>query len=256
MNYTFLVIGERCLDVFVYGEVKRLSPEAPIPVFSPVLRNKNDGMAKNVYNNLFSLISKGNDESQLFGIFSDEGMVKTRYVDQKSNHYFIRVDEGDTSLPIKFSKYNKSFIHQADCILISDYNKGFLSEVDIRAIASHKKENAVIFLDSKKKLSKETINVIDYVKFNKEEATLNEALCREFPQKIIITKGSEGAYHDGCSYTFQPKITMDVSGAGDTFLAALAYYYMKDKNHFITNGIINANTCASEVVSKRGVSVI
>ena len=123
MSYTFLVIGEKCLDVFIYGEVKRLSPEAPVPVFNPLHRVKNDGMAKNVYNNLFSLISQGSDNSELLGVFSDEGIIKTRYVDYKSNHSFLRVDEGDTSLPIKFSKYNKSMITKADCIIISDYNK-------------------------------------------------------------------------------------------------------------------------------------
>ena len=39
----FLVIGEKCLDVFVYGEVLRLSPEAPVPVFQPVRKVENGG---------------------------------------------------------------------------------------------------------------------------------------------------------------------------------------------------------------------
>lgn len=254
MSYKFLVIGERCLDVFVYGEAKRLSPEAPIPVFSPTNRVKNDGMAKNVYNNLFSLISKGNDDSELFGIFCDEGMVKTRYVEEKSNHSFLRVDEGDTSLEIKFSKYNKSMITKADCIIISDYNKGFLSEADIRAIASYKKEDAVIFLDSKKKISEGTAKFIDFIKFNKSESLLNEYICQHFPEKVIITKGSEGAYYDSHHFPTDKKVTIDVSGAGDTFLASLAYYYMKEREILIA--ISKANQCALKVVSERGVTTI
>ena len=113
MAYTFLVIGEKCLDVFVYGEVKRLSPEAPIPVFNPTDRVKNDGMAKNVYNNLFSLIGKENQNYEIYGIFSEEGSTKTRYVEQKSNHSFLRVDEGDISLPFKFSNCPLPFIYSA-----------------------------------------------------------------------------------------------------------------------------------------------
>ena len=254
MSYTFLVIGEKCLDVFIYGEVKRLSPEAPVPVFNPLHRVKNDGMAKNVYNNLFSLISQGSDNNELLGVFSDKGIIKTRYVDYKSNHSFLRVDEGDTSLPIKFSKYNKIMITKADCIIISDYNKGFLSETDIRAIASYKKDGAVIFLDSKKKLSEGTAKFIDFIKFNKPESLLNEYVCQHFPEKVIITKGSEGAIYNNRHFPTQQKVTIDVSGAGDTFLAALAFYYMQNKD--INKAIIKANECALKVVSQRGVSII
>lgn len=254
MSYTFLVIGDRCLDVFVYGEVKRLSPEAPVPVFNPIHRVKNDGMAKNVYNNLFSLISQENTNDEIYGLFSEEGSVKTRYVEYKSNHSFLRVDESDESDSIAFSKYHRALISKADCIIISDYNKGFLSDIDIRAIVSHKKEDAVVFLDSKKKVSKETANAVDFIKFNKEEATLNEDIWRCNPDKIIVTKGSEGAYFNNQHFPTQKKVTIDVSGAGDTFLASLAYYYMTDKDIF--KAITKANECALKVVSQRGVSVI
>ena len=47
-----LVIGELCIDRFVYGEVKRLSPEAPVPVFNPKDIIENKGMAGNVVENL------------------------------------------------------------------------------------------------------------------------------------------------------------------------------------------------------------
>ena len=100
----FLVIGEKCRDVFVYGEVTRLSPEAPVPIFKPNRITENGGMAQNVYNNLFSLIEK---KSSIIGHFCHEEIRKTRYVDDKSNHYFIRIDENDTSRPIEFIKFAK-----------------------------------------------------------------------------------------------------------------------------------------------------
>jgi hypothetical protein len=46
------VIGEICTDIFVYGETKRLSPEAPVPVFNPLFTDENPGMAGNAVENL------------------------------------------------------------------------------------------------------------------------------------------------------------------------------------------------------------
>ena len=50
-----LIIGDSCTDVFVYGDITRLTPEAPVPVFNPIRTVKNDGMAKNVANNVEAL---------------------------------------------------------------------------------------------------------------------------------------------------------------------------------------------------------
>ena len=50
-----LVVGDSCKDVFVYGNIERISPEAPIPVFVPTREESNDGMARNVSNNVESL---------------------------------------------------------------------------------------------------------------------------------------------------------------------------------------------------------
>ena len=47
-----LVIGESCKDIFIYGDAKRLSPEAPIPVIEPTHQIENEGMASNVKNNI------------------------------------------------------------------------------------------------------------------------------------------------------------------------------------------------------------
>ena len=47
-----LVVGDSCKDVFVYGKVNRLTPEAPVPVFNPTATKTNDGMARNVSNHV------------------------------------------------------------------------------------------------------------------------------------------------------------------------------------------------------------
>ena len=49
-----LIVGDSCKDIFIYGEITRLSPEAPVPVLNPLKEISNDGMAKNVVNNVES----------------------------------------------------------------------------------------------------------------------------------------------------------------------------------------------------------
>ena len=50
-----LIVGDSCKDVFIYGDIKRLTPEAPVPVFYPLREIQNYGMAKNVANNVEAL---------------------------------------------------------------------------------------------------------------------------------------------------------------------------------------------------------
>lgn len=247
----FLVIGEKCKDVFIYGSSTRLSPEAPVPIFQPLRTVENEGMAQNVYNNLFSLIEK---KASVVGHFSSEGIRKTRLVDDKSNHYFIRIDENDIVDPIAINEYLIRIIKNADCILISDYNKGFLALSDIWKICQEKKKGAVIFLDSKKELTGGVMDVVDFIKLNEYEYKNNRFQAQMFKEKIIITLGAKGARYNDQDFPGIKKITNDVSGAGDTFLAALAFYYMERKD--IKYAIEKANKAASEVVSERGVSVI
>ena len=97
-----LVIGEKCFDIFVYGEVNRLSPEAPIPVLIPKNIVTGDGMGKNVVNNLLT-ISK-NDNYEIGFIHQEKVIAKTRFVEEKSNYPFLRVDEGEEDIDrIEFS---------------------------------------------------------------------------------------------------------------------------------------------------------
>ena len=51
----FLVIGDSCIDIFIYGEIERIAPEAPVPIIRPIDKVENDGMAKNVRNNVRAL---------------------------------------------------------------------------------------------------------------------------------------------------------------------------------------------------------
>jgi D-beta-D-heptose 7-phosphate kinase/D-beta-D-heptose 1-phosphate adenosyltransferase len=174
---------------------------------------------------------------------------------------FLRVDEGDNDNERKvINKLLQKLIKSSDTIIISDYNKGFLEEEDIVKILNFTNiTKQTVFLDTKKILSKKILGNLSFVKLNYNEFENNFAkdydLLDIYDEKVIVTKGGEGAYYMGTEYPLEEQSqTIDVSGAGDTFLAALAFYYSKDET--IEDSIKFANKMASEVVKKRGVSII
>lgn len=242
-----LVLGECCDDIFIYGESKRLSPEAPVPVFVPHLTTTNDGMAGNVVRNLKSL----SDDVSLNLICQSEKIKKTRIIDEKSNHMFIRIDEGEEHIETINLDDNKiQNLKESDIVIVSDYNKGFLDEKSLIEIGKNAK---LSILDSKKSLSVDIINSFTFIKVNEHEYNNNKFLVKCSPYKFIITLGMNGCMYNGKTYPSPyPKQTMDVSGAGDTFTASFILKYHQTRD--IEKSIIFANEMASIVVSHRGVS--
>jgi bifunctional ADP-heptose synthase (sugar kinase/adenylyltransferase) len=243
-----LVIGEKCFDVFVYGEVNRLSPEAPIPVLIPKNIVTGEGMGKNVVNNLIA-ISK-DDDYEIGFVHQEKAIAKTRFVEEKSNHPFLRVDEGEEDVDrLEWSDEVIEEISNADAVIVSDYNKGFLFQEDLIKIAELSK---LCVLDTKKKLDSETINSYDFVKLNESEFKNNYTEDDRLLDRIIITLGSKGAKHKNILYPSEsPKETIEVSGAGDTFIAAFTIKYLEFKD--VSVSITFANKMANKVVAKRGV---
>jgi len=245
-----LIIGEHCTDVYVYGEVNRLSPEAPIPVINPIRYIKNSGMAGNVYQNVLSLVKN----SEVLHWSQSESITKTRYVHEKSNQMLLRVDEGESKSvdPLTFlSPDMLQTIRESDLIIISDYNKGYLTEEMIIRIS---KESKLSLLDTKKKLNSNTIENITFVKLNEIESKHNQEIVEKHPEKFILTLGSKGAkYKDKIYPSNKPQETIDVSGAGDSFIASFGLMYLKTSD--IDQSIEFANDVCSDVVNKRGVSL-
>ena len=241
-----LVIGESCRDIYQYGDCTRLSPEAPFPVFK-VNRKKdtNGGMAKNVCNNVMSLGA----DVKLCTNSNWETISKIRYVDYRSNYIIVRVDHDEDS----FGRVDLSNIDfdEYDAVIISDYNKGYLTQEDIQTIANR---HPVTFLDSKKILGK-WIEDIKYVKINNFEfERTKHKIPKRLMNKFIVTLGPDGCRHKNKNYPV-PKVEIkDTSGAGDTFVAALAVEYVRTND--IEKAITFANQCATTVVQKRGVSSV
>jgi len=238
-----LVIGEVCVDNFIYCSTTRLSPEAPVPVLNPIRITTNSGMAGNTMANVRALAP----DSNVMHLMQEESITKTRYVEEKSNHMFFRLDEGENDVtPFKWSMAVDIMLGEADIVIVSDYNKGFLGDADLKEIA---RKSKLSILDSKRKLTNDIIKDFTFVKLNESENKNNPNLTTD---NIIVTLGKKGALYNGILYESpNPQDTIDVSGAGDTFTAAfiVKFYETLEESYSIRF----ANEKASEVVSKRGV---
>ena len=240
-----LVIGDSCKDIFIYGDIKRVCPEAPVPVFNPTHQTETGGMAKNVVRNLEAL---GCDVEF---ISNDNSIKKIRYVDSRSNQMVLRVDENDNCRKINGDEvdYIENNVNKFDAVIISDYCKGFLDETIINWIA-YKCKN--VFLDTKKEIG-DWIDKIDFIKINELEYEKN---YRGEPDndKLIVTLGSKGCRYMKEIFPVEEVPVKDVSGAGDTFMAGLVTEYIKTKD--IRKAIQFAQECTTKVVQKPGVVTI
>ena len=244
MSKRILLIGESCVDVFVYGSCSRLCPDVPAQILDETHITKNGGMAMNVRNNIESLGGQ-------VDILTNEGwesIHKTRLCDEASNYVFCRWDSKANIERVKgleniqFSDY--------DLCAISDYNKGFLTNEDIWQIST----KIPTFLDTKKKLS-EDFNRVKYIKVNHLEYTNSkEFLTPRLESKIIETLGPNGCRFQEENFPVKKLEVRSVSGAGDSFFAGLLVEYVQSQD--IRKAIRFANDVSSIVITKKGVSTV
>ena len=253
----FLVIGDSCTDRFIYGKCERICPEAPIPVFNPIKKVLNGGMAKNVQANVEAL------DVECDIITHSNEILKTRYVDIKTNQMLLRVDENDKAED-RFD-YKGVPWGEYDAVLVSNYGKGFLRPCGVRDICQYHDN---VYLDSNKvSMNCDLPLNLRFLKINEYELEINSHWKHHLtpslhgdseynrPAQIIITLGHKGCQYMGKVYP-PPKrvVAQDLSGAGDTFLAALAVSMTREGD--VETAIKFANECATKVVSKRGVATI
>jgi bifunctional ADP-heptose synthase (sugar kinase/adenylyltransferase) len=240
-----LVIGDSCRDIFVYGSINRMSPEAPVPVIVPAYQKENAGMAGNVAANLESL------GANVTLVTNKQQIKKIRFVDERYNHMVLRVDEGDRCERIDNTSLDYS---NYDAVIISDYCKGFLTEEDIQYISRNCA--CPTFLDTKKSLG-DWCSAIKYIKINNFEYERNLQNIQNKPflkEKIITTQGKRGCVFKREVFPTQEVPVKDVSGAGDTFISGLVVEYIRTKD--IRKSIEFAQQCTTKVVQKTGVAII
>jgi len=241
-----LVIGESCRDIFVYCSADRIAPAIPVPVLNIRHQVENGGMAQNVYRNIRSIYP----DCDIVTNNNWNDVTKSRYMHHESNHAFFRVD---STHDIERISLNVENLKQYALVVVADYNKGFLHEDDIETIC---KSHDMVFIDTKKPLGDWCLNAT-YIKINDYEyqrsldfINSNEKIL----SKVIHTKGGEGCDFLGKNYPVKKIEVKDASGAGDSFMSALAVKYLLTKN--TEESIRYANECASKVVTKRGVTII
>ncbi len=232
-SWKILLIGDSCVDQYVYGSITRLSPEAPVPVFVPTKEETKNGMAANVEENLKQLGCTVN-------LLTMKGSVKTRFIDVKSNQHIMRLDHDAKSQPIVLETEIPPVY---DAVVISDYNKGSVTYDLIQEVCNT--FVGPVFLDTKKPDLANVGRAI--VKINSTE----KQLAKTLPEHLIVTHGKHGAEYLDTMYSAPLVEVADVCGAGDTFLAALVYEYLNTQD--IVSAIKFANIAASITVQHIGV---
>jgi len=173
-----LVVGDLMLDRFVWGEVERLSPEAPVPVLRVVSENLRLGGAANVVNNVCSLGARatacgiiGKDDAgkriiaalrkvgaSTGGVFADgrfQTIQKSRIIASPHHQQIVRLDrEGRSPVSTRTLGKLRDFIRAKavhyDGVIISDYGKGAVHAELLNALTQQSKKNIVCVVDPKK----------------------------------------------------------------------------------------------------------
>ena len=208
-HQTILVIGDLMIDHYVWGDIARISPEAPVPVVDVLSEEYKLGGAANVSYNIASLGAVvipvgvvGDDEhgkvlADLFesagistdGLFVDKSRrttIKSRIIAR--DQHVVRTDREDKG-PISekmvhnIVNYVKEHLHRIDSIIFEDYNKGLLVPTLIKQVVQLANENHIsVCVDPKfehffdyecvtlfKPNRKEVMDRLGFVKMEKED---------------------------------------------------------------------------------------
>jgi D-beta-D-heptose 7-phosphate kinase / D-beta-D-heptose 1-phosphate adenosyltransferase len=284
-----LVFGDLMLDEYVYGTVDRISPEAPIPVLRKTDTEYKLGGAANVAYSLsrlketvevFGYIGQDASGSIIKQKLIDAGIscnrvleslvtttTKTRYV--SGGKQMLRLDAEDYNLQYIENEFFEELAKSPNKIIFSDYNKGACTNLPAK-LHFCRMNNIVSFVDPKhsdwsnyRYANVITPNLKEFNEANTPELSeMDKAvfLINEYEiDYICLTKGSLGFVlydQDGLVVSDTPKTqeVVDVSGAGDTFLATLASYWPTEQSssYTINEAALVANLASSISVSKFG----
>ncbi len=191
----FIVIGDLILDRFIYGDITRISPEAPVPVLDVKEVINSSGGAFNVhahienlgYNSTFISIvgndfnklrddffPKINDNVRLIVQENRKTSLKTRIIALYNHNHQIRFDDEDTSdisaeSELKIIENLEQLINADSYVILNDYNKGVITfTLAEKIIGLANKRGAKVFVDSKRD-DVQRFNSVFLLKPNKHE---------------------------------------------------------------------------------------
>ena len=277
-----LVIGDLILDKFTYGQINRISPEAPVQVVKVEEEIYELGGAANVASNIKSLNGNvkvfgfaGDDEYRkiMENLFKEKRIdycieksskttLKNRFISKKQHQQLLRVDYEDNSEKIFSSETKKRLeqeINDSNIILLSDYAKGAITKDLMNFL---KKSNLRIIIDPKpenKKLYKGAFLITP----NRDEALLMASrkdiksagnyLRKKLNSNVLVTLGEKGMmlFSDkDLEIPTYAREVFDVTGAGDTVNATLALFISSGSS--LKDAAILANYAAGIAVSNPG----
>ena len=300
-----LTVGDVMLDEFIWGKVRRISPEAPVPVVEVLDETYRLGGSGNVVANIRGLegtpipigvIGRDAAADRILDLMNQSGIetsgllragrpttLKTRIL--AHSQQVVRTDRESrnplsTELNGDLAAAFRKHLPQAHAVIVSDYDKGVVNHELLSAILPKAREARVpVFLDPKVQHA-DYYRPITMITPNHREAelltgmvidgetALDEAgrrLLQRFEcENALITRGEEGMSlfsASGASRgargshlpTFAREV-FDVTGAGDTVIAALAMAHAGGAT--MEESAILANHAAGIVVAKVGTATV
>jgi D-beta-D-heptose 7-phosphate kinase/D-beta-D-heptose 1-phosphate adenosyltransferase len=262
-------IGDVMLDRFVYGDVSRISPEAPVPIMRRTREASMPGGAGNVARNLASLglftalvgvvgdDPEGrelaslmgqvqNVEADLIAMRGRPTTLKTRFV--AGSQQLLRVDAEEVAsigpdIEVKLTGAIHQVAADAALIILSDYAKGAMTDAVIKAALDAGEAFGIPVIADPKGRDFRRYGAVDLLKPNGNElahafgmptetdrdaAEALAAAAKTLPAKaVVVTRAAKGMSfitQDGevTHRAGKAREVYDVSGAGDTSIAALA----------------------------------
>lgn len=263
-----VVLGDVMLDEFVWGDVTRISPEAPVPVVDVRRESEHLGGAANVLANLVALGARGT----VVGVVGNDGAgerlkiglselgaldqclivdetrqstTKTRIV--AHSQLVVRADREsrapvNAKLEDKIVSCLKDALNRADAFVVSDYDKGVVTPSILREILPIAYGRMPVLIDPKlrnfnsyRPATLVTPNHLEALRMSDSEDHSDDGshhAARVIREKlgcdaVLITRGDRGMMlleADGQPVYVQTaaREVYDVTGAGDTVIAALA----------------------------------
>lgn len=296
-----LVVGDVGVDEYIMGAVKRISPEAPVPVLEVENEDKRLGLAANVAQNV---VSMGGEVKLVSVIGSDMGAeilqallknsgVSYEYLVQDSRrpttrktrimtgqHHLVRVDhEIRKNLSVeseaKLLAVIEKNLSEIDVVVLEDYAKGLLSQSLIEKIVRlTQKYKKFLMVDPHQTKFADFYKGVDLIKPNYNEALALTGVSEDSfedqservlhvgralqkmtgAKQVVLTQGKDGmtifSQNEVTQVPTFAKKVFDVTGAGDTVIAALALGVASGLA--LSEACMIANFAAGVVVAKVG----
>ena len=289
-----LVVGDVMLDRYWFGDVERISPEAPVPVVRIARTEERPGGAANVARNAKALGARtallsvvGDDEAgaAIERLVADDGITASLYHDPSlpttvklrviaRQQQLLRIDfetrPSQEVLSAKLKEFGER-LRGTDVVVLSDYGKGGLAHITTM-IGQARAAGRRVLVDPKgddwARYRGATLVTPNRSEFRdvagrwRDEAELTakaEAVRRDLDlEALLVTRSEEGmslyTAEGALTIPAQAREVYDVSGAGDTVIATMAALIAAGAS--LADAVCIANEAAGVVVGKLGTAVV